>query len=136
MQVKAEIRKKWIRYKLRVNSRKFQKVYWQTSSSHLTRKHSRCHSRDNSSSGYDNRANDRASGGSGSGGGGGDRYSSSSDSPLGRHRFRVNLSHMRYSCRSGAGAYPGPGPGPGPVDILTGEDFRPIVIVYKRNSFV
>ncbi|XP_050418385.1 secretin receptor isoform X2 [Patella vulgata] len=31
-EVQSEIRKKWIRYKLKTNSRKFQKIYWQTSS--------------------------------------------------------------------------------------------------------
>ncbi|XP_076461732.1 parathyroid hormone/parathyroid hormone-related peptide receptor-like [Babylonia areolata] len=43
-EVKAEICKKWIRYKLRTNSRRFQRIYYhhqRTSSSHLSRKRSR-----------------------------------------------------------------------------------------------
>nr|KAG5691865.1 hypothetical protein BaRGS_033469 [Batillaria attramentaria] len=83
-EVKAELRKKWIRYKLRTNSRKFQKIYWQTSSSHLTRKQIR--SRDNSSS--LERRDSR------------ELYSSSSESPLERHRFRVHIQPVRLTDRA------------------------------------
>ncbi|KAK7476551.1 hypothetical protein BaRGS_00032231, partial [Batillaria attramentaria] len=105
--VKAELRKKWIRYKLRTNSRKFQKIYWQTSSSHLTRKQIR--SRDNSSS--LERRDSR------------ELYSSSSESPLERHRFRVHIQPVRYSCRHQH------------AEVLT-NDIRPIIYMSKRNSFV
>ncbi|XP_076437800.1 secretin receptor-like [Babylonia areolata] len=120
--VKAEIRKKWIRYKLHANAKKFQKFYWQTSSSHLTRKQSRggCYSHENSSS-VDPRdvARDEA-------------YSSGSDRDRGswqseRRQLRVSMQQMRFNYRS-----------PEPVtDVGVKEDFRPIVFVCsKRNSLV
>ena len=111
-QVKAEIRKKWIRYKLRTNSKKFQKIYWQTSSSHLTRKQSRCYRGENSSSleKRDSR----------------ELYSSTSDSPMERHRFRVPCAQqVKYSCRAA-----------GHADLGARDDVRPIIFMCKRNSFV
>ncbi|XP_070212246.1 secretin receptor-like [Littorina saxatilis] len=110
-EVKAEIRKKWIRYKLRTNSRKFQKIYWQTSSSHFTRKHSgapRC-IRENSSSNEKRRDSREIN-------------SSSSGNPaLERHRFRFHIQQVKYSCRP-------------PAQLDLGPDG--IILMCKRNSFV
>ncbi|KAL8585881.1 hypothetical protein ACOMHN_019296 [Nucella lapillus] len=117
-EVKAEIRKKWIRYKLHTNAKKFQKIYWHTSSSHLTRKQSRCQSRENTSS-VDPRDAPRD-----------ELYSSSSERdswPSDRRQLRVSMQQMRFNYRS-----------PDPLgDVGVAEDFRPIVFVCnKRNSLV
>lgn len=106
-QVKAEIRKKWIRYKLRTNSRKFQKVYWKTSSSQLTRKRSRSHENSSSLEKRDSK----------------ELYSSSSESPIERHRFKVHIQNLKYNCHN---LHP---------DMVV-NDVKPIIYYAKRNSFV
>ncbi|PVD30647.1 hypothetical protein C0Q70_09920 [Pomacea canaliculata] len=106
-EVKAEIRKKWIRYKLRTNSRKFQKVYWKTSSSQLTRKRSRSHENSSSLEKRDSK----------------ELYSSSSESPIERHRFKVHIQNLKYNCHN---LHP---------DMVV-NDVKPIIYYAKRNSFV